>query len=265
VIEAIADRKEAEVVEVLTQGSLIPNLVVLNSNVMMPTMWVEPFDAAGLPGVHIRDRLLSPMQRLVKRAMDVSFGIVALVVSLPIFLVVGLWIKAVSPGPVFYRHHGRIGRRGQRFGALKIRTMITNSKEVLRQHLESNSDATEEWNMDLKLKNDPGFIPGVGHFLRRTSLDELPQFWNVLRGEMSLVGPRPIVPQEVEKYSEFYPLYQLVRPGMTGVWQVSGRNNTSDEERVRLDSYYVRNWSLWLDYFVLLRTVSTVLFRESSY
>jgi lipopolysaccharide/colanic/teichoic acid biosynthesis glycosyltransferase len=197
--------------------------------------------------------------------MDVSIGIVVLVVSLPIFLVVGLWIKAVFPGPVFYCYHGRIGRRGQRFGALKIRTIITNSEEVLRQYLESNSDATEEWNRDLKQKDDPRVIPGVGHFLRRRSLDELPQLWNVLRAEKSLIGPRPIVSQEIETYSECHPLYQLFRPGMTGVWQVSGRNNTSDEERVRLDSYYVRNWSLWLDYFVLLRTVSTVLFRESSY
>jgi len=266
VIAAIADRQETEVVQVLTQGSLIPNLVVLNSNVMMPTMWVEPFDAAGLPGVHIRDRLLFPVQRFVKRAMDVSIAVVALLLSLPVFAVIALWIKLVAPGPVFYRHHGRIGRGGRRFGALKIRTMVTNSEEVLRECLASSPEARLEWQRDLKLKNDPRIISGIGHFLRKTSLDELPQLWNIIVGDMSLVGPRPIYTDiEVEKFQEKYPLYLRVRPGLTGLWQVSGRNNTSYEDRVRLDSYYVRNWSLWLDYFILLRTVRTVLLREGSY
>ena len=266
VIATIADRKESEVVEVLTQGSLIHNLVVLNSNVMMPTMWVEPFDAAGLPGIHIRDRLLFPVQRLIKRVMDISIAIIALMVSLPALVIIALWIKVVSPGPAFYRHHGRIGRGGRQFGALKIRTMITNSEEVLRQHLAANPEALVEWCKDLKLKNDPRIIPKIGHFLRRTSLDELPQLWNIVVGDMSLVGPRPIYTDiEIKKFQEKYPLYLRVRPGLTGLWQVSGRNNTSYEDRVRLDSYYVRNWSLWLDYFILLRTVRTVLLREGSY
>ncbi len=266
VIAAIADRKESEVVEVLTQGSLIANLIVLNSNVMMPTMWVEPFDAAGLPGVHIRDRLLFPVQRLIKRVMDVSIAIAALVASLPLFAVIAIWIKIVSPGPAFYRHHGRIGRSGRRFGALKIRTMITDSEKVLREFLAANPEALAEWQRDLKLKEDPRIIPQIGQFLRKTSLDELPQLWNIIVGDMSLVGPRPIYTEiEVEKFRERYPLYLKVRPGLTGLWQVSGRNNTSYEDRVRLDSYYVRNWSLWLDYFILLRTVRTVLLREGSY
>ncbi len=266
VIATIADRKESDVVEILTQGSLIHNLVVLNSNVMMPTMWVEPFDAAGLPGIHIRDRLLFPVQRLIKRVMDISIAIIALMVSLPALVIIALWIKVVSPGPAFYRHHGRIGRGGRQFGALKIRTMITNSEEVLRQHLAANPEALVEWLKDLKLKNDPRVIPKIGHFLRRTSLDELPQLWNIIVGDMSLVGPRPIYTDiEIEKFQEKYPLYLRVRPGLTGLWQVSGRNNTSYEDRVRLDSYYVRNWSLWLDYFILLRTIRTVLLREGSY
>jgi len=144
--------------------------------------------------------------------------------------------------------------------------MITNSEEVLRQHLAANPEALVEWLKDLKLKNDPRVIPKIGHFLRRTSLDELPQLWNIIVGDMSLVGPRPIYTDiEIEKFQEKYPLYLRVRPGLTGLWQVSGRNNTSYEDRVRLDSYYVRNWSLWLDYFILLRTIRTVLLREGSY
>jgi lipopolysaccharide/colanic/teichoic acid biosynthesis glycosyltransferase len=142
--------------------------------------------------------------------------------------------------------------------------MVNNSEAILKDYLATHPDAMEEWRRDLKLRNDPRIIPGIGSFLRRTSLDELPQLWNVIVGDMSLVGPRPIVTDEVEKYQEVYPLYERVRPGMTGLWQVSGRNNTSYEDRVRLDHYYIRNWSLWFDYFILLRTFRTVVMREGS-
>ena len=186
--------------------------------------------------------------------------------SSPLLLFIALWIKVTAPGPVFYRHHGRIGRSGRTFGAWKIRTMVTNADEILKEYLASNPAAQEEWNRDLKLKFDPRIIPGIGRFLRRTSLDELPQLLNVFKGDMSLVGPRPIyTAQEVEKFKELYPMYLRVRPGLTGLWQVSGRNNTSYEDRVRLDTYYVRNWSLWLDYFILLRTVRTLFLREGAY
>ncbi len=266
VIAAVADKSESEVRQILACGSLIPNLVVLNTNLMIPTMWVDTFDAAGLAGVYIRDRLLFPYLRLTKRLIDFSLsGLILLLVS-PLLLIMAVWIKCVSPGPVFFRHYGRIGRGGKTFGALKIRTMVPNADEKLQHYLNSNAAAKEEWNRDLKLRNDPRIIPGIGSFLRRTSLDELPQLWNVIVGDMSLVGPRPIYTDiEVEKFLEFYPLYLRVRPGLTGLWQVSGRNNTSYEDRVRLDSYYVRNWSLWLDYFILLRTVRTVFLREGSY
>lgn len=266
IIAAVADKTETEVRQILTAGSLIPNLVVLNTNLMIPTMWVETFDAAGLAGVHIRDRLLFPYLRMLKRLLDVVMSMMLLLAASPLLLMIAVWIKWTSPGPVFFRHHGRIGRAGRVFGALKIRTMVTNAAEILQQHLDSNPEARAEWNRDLKLRNDPRIIPGIGNFLRRTSLDELPQLWNVLVGDMSLVGPRPIYTDiEVEKFNDFYPLYLRVRPGLTGLWQVSGRNNTSYEDRVRLDSYYVRNWSFWLDYFILLRTVRTVLLREGSY
>jgi Undecaprenyl-phosphate galactose phosphotransferase WbaP len=266
VIAAVADKTEDQVRQILTRGSLIPNFVVLYSNMMLPTMWVESFDAAGLAGVHIKDRLLFPFQRLAKRLFDIVLAATVLLLCSPLLLVVGCWIKLASPGPVFFQHHGRIGRGGRTFGAYKIRTMVRNAEQILEQHLAASPEAREEWIKDQKLKNDPRIIPGVGHILRRTSLDELPQLFNIILGDMSLVGPRPIyTDNEIGKFRELYPLYLRVRPGLTGLWQVSGRNNTSYEDRVRLDSYYVRNWSVWLDYFIILRTIRTVLLREGSY
>jgi Undecaprenyl-phosphate galactose phosphotransferase WbaP len=261
----VSQSTSEEMQQILNCGSLIPNLVVLNSNVMLPTLGTECFEAAGLPAVHIRDHLLFPAQRLIKRLVDIALSAILIAVATPLMFGIGLVIRLKSPGPVLYRHQGRIGRNGVRFGALKIRTMVNDSQRVLEEYLRSSPEARAEWEATQKLRNDPRIIPGIGHFLRRTSLDELPQLWNVLVGDMSLVGPRPIVAAEIEKYHRVYPLYLRVRPGLTGLWQVSGRNNTSYEDRVRLDSYYVRNWSLWLDYFLLLRTVRTVVFREGSY
>ncbi|HQZ63444.1 MAG TPA: sugar transferase, partial [Planctomycetaceae bacterium] len=223
-------------------------------------------DVAGLSGIHIRDHLLFPFQRFSKRIIDIVLSACLILLFSPLMLIIGALVWLKSPGPVLYRHNGRIGREGHTFGALKIRTMVQNADEALKKYLAENPEAKAEWDRDLKLKNDPRIISGIGGFLRRTSLDELPQLWNVLIGEMSLVGPRPIYTEiEVSKFQEMYPLYLRVRPGLTGLWQVSGRNNTSYEDRVKLDTYYVRNWSLWLDYFILLRTVRTVLFREGSY
>ncbi len=266
VIAAVADQGEDGIQEILTQGSLIPNFIVVYSNFMLPTMWVSAFEAAGLPGIHIRDRLLFPFQRLAKRLFDVAFSACVLLAVSPVILLVALWIRLASPGPVFFQHHGRIGRNGRTFGAWKIRTMVPDAQQVLEKHLEACPEAKVEWEQNLKLKSDPRIIPGIGQFLRKTSLDEIPQLWNVLVGDMSIVGPRPIYTDiEVGKFQELFPFYLRVRPGLTGLWQVSGRNNTTYEDRVRLDTYYVRNWSLWLDYFILLRTVRTVVFREGSY
>jgi Undecaprenyl-phosphate galactose phosphotransferase WbaP len=265
VFAVLAGKSEKESQRILNYGGLIPNLIVLPTNLSLPTLWTDSFDAAGIPGVHIRDRLLFPFQRFSKRIFDIVFGTCVLILSCPLLLFIAVWIKLTSPGPVFYRHHGRIGRGGRVFGAMKIRTMVKNADQILKQYLKENPEARAEWQRDLKLKNDPRVIPGIGRFLRRTSLDELPQLWNVIRGDMSLVGPRPIVADEIEKYREMYHLYHRVRPGMTGLWQVSGRNNTSYQDRVHLDTYYVLNWSMWLDYFILLRTLKTVLMREGSY
>jgi lipopolysaccharide/colanic/teichoic acid biosynthesis glycosyltransferase len=142
--------------------------------------------------------------------------------------------------------------------------MFQDAHFVLEQFLEDNPDARDEWERDQKLRYDPR-VTRIGRFLRKTSLDELPQLWNVLRGDMSLVGPRPIVTKEIEKYGPYFGAYTMVKPGITGLWQVSGRNNTTYDERVQLDAYYVRNWSPWMDLYLLIRTIRIVLFAHGAY
>jgi lipopolysaccharide/colanic/teichoic acid biosynthesis glycosyltransferase len=141
--------------------------------------------------------------------------------------------------------------------------MVTNADAVLKEHLSRDPELRKEWELTQKLVNDPRVLP-VGKLLRKTSLDELPQLWNVIRGEMSLVGPRPIVDAEVPRYGNIFAYYKMVRPGVTGMWQISGRSNTTYSERVRYDEYFVRNWSIWLDLYILFRTVKTVLLREGA-
>ena len=164
---------------------------------------------------------------------------------------------------MFFRH-ARVGRGGRTFQAWKFRSMVANSQEVLAELLARDAQARAEWEADHKLRDDPR-ITRVGRLLRLTSLDELPQAWNVLMGDMSFIGPRPIVAAEAAKYGEVFDLYQQVRPGISGLWQVSGRNDTTSAARVALDDYYVRNWSVWLDLHILIRTVRVVLLGKGAY
>ena len=188
----------------------------------LPILWRDTRDLAGVAGVEVRNRLLVATPRLIKRSMDVVLTIVGGACLLPVLGVLALCVRLSSPGPVFYSHT-RIGERGRRFEALKFRSMVTNGDDVLQKHLAGNSEAAAEWERDQKLKDDPR-VTRIGALMRKTSLDELPQLWNVMRGEMSLVGPRPIVKAEVEKYGKCYAIYKSVRPGITGLWQVSGRS-----------------------------------------
>jgi Undecaprenyl-phosphate galactose phosphotransferase WbaP len=185
------------------------------------------------------------------------------VLALPVFVFIALLIHLDSKGDLLYGQH-RIGKRGETFKLWKFRTMIMEAEQVLSSHLADNPAARHEWKTTHKLKDDPR-ITRVGGLLRKTSLDELPQLWNVLKGEMSLVGPRPIVKEEVGLYQDGYRLYKQVRPGITGLWQVSGRNDVGYEDRVRFDEYYARNWSFWLDIYILLRTCWAVLRRHGAY
>lgn len=214
-------------------------------------------------GLEVRNALASPSNRAVKRGLDLVAVVVGGLLASPILLSIALAIVVDSRGPAIFGHE-RIGRDGRRFKTWKFRTMTRDAQERLQELLARDPVAREEWERSQKLQDDPR-VTRVGRFLRKYSLDELPQLWNVLSGEMSLVGPRPIVEDEVAKYDTDFDLYAQVRPGMTGYWQVSGRSDTSYAYRVDLDSYYVRNWSVWLDLLIMLRTVQVVLTGRGAY
>lgn len=191
----------------------------------------------------------------VKRAIDVAGAIVGLVLFGPLMLVIALMVKREGGSAIFA--HERIGWSGEKFRCLKFRTMVPDAGERLAAHLAANKSAREEWARDHKLRNDPR-ITRLGAFLRKTSLDELPQFFNVLRGEMSLVGPRPITAEEIRKYGDGFAYYTRCRPGITGIWQVSGRNDVSYPARVALDTQYALNQSIYFDCVILLRTFGVI-------
>ncbi len=199
----------------------------------------------------------------VKRFIDVIGATLILGFIAAVMLLCAALVKLSSPGPVFYRNR-RFGRDGKPFLMWKFRTMCTEADAALNRHLASNCEARAEWGATQKLTNDPRITP-VGRLMRRFSLDELPQLLNVLTGDMSLIGPRPLLPDEPAKYGKTYSIYTRVRPGMTGLWQVSGRNNTPYEQRVQLAGYYVDHWSMRLDAFILFQTVRVVLTGEGAY
>ena len=201
--------------------------------------------------------------RVVKRIMDVVLVLLTTPVLLPLIGIVSAMVMLSSPGPTFYSHR-RVKRSGSFFPMWKFRTMCVNSAEVLENYLARHPDARAEWNKTHKLRNDPRISP-IGSFLRRYSLDELPQLWNVLRGDMSLVGPRPIVAAEVEKYGPCFECYCRVKPGLTGLWQVSGRSQLSYEARVSIDCQYVKTWSLRRDFVIVLRTFLSVANQDGAY
>jgi len=220
-------------------------------------------DFAGTFGVEIRYSLLDPWAQRLKRVIDVGATAVGGALVLPLILVLSLLVWVESGGPIFYKDH-RMGRAGVLFSCIKFRTMVPDAETMLQRMLTEDEEMSEEYLKYHKLRNDPR-ITRVGRFLRKTSLDELPQIWNVLRGEMSLVGPRPYLPREYEQIGAAYDEIRRVTPGMTGPWQVTGRNHASFSERVRMDAYYVRDWSLWLDLVLLARTVGVVLSRRDAY
>ncbi|MEO9071507.1 MAG: sugar transferase [Edaphobacter sp.] len=201
--------------------------------------------------------------RVIKRSCDILLVLISMPVMLPILGIVSAVVKLSSRGPIFYSHR-RIRKDGAFFSMWKFRTMCVNSAEVLEEYLARHPEARAEWNGTHKLRNDPR-ITRIGNLLRRYSLDELPQLWNVLMGQMSLVGPRPIVAAEVEKYGDRFDCYCRVKPGLTGLWQVSGRSELSYDTRVALDCEYVEGWSLSRDVLILARTLSSVVNQDGAY
>jgi Undecaprenyl-phosphate galactose phosphotransferase WbaP len=240
-----------------------PRIIVVPNLMGMASLWVTVKDLCGFLCLEVQQTLEDPLPQFTKRALDLFLGSLLFLLLAPLLLVLYLCVKCTSPGPVFYGQP-RLGRNGKVFRAWKFRSMVNNADKILEQHLQANPILRAEWLKDHKLKNDPR-ITRIGKVLRKTSLDELPQLWNVLRGEMSFVGPRPIVEAEIEKYGLRYDFYKKVTPGITGLWQISGRNNTTYQERVELDRYYVQNWSVWNDLYIMFRTVKTVLCSEGAY
>ena len=199
----------------------------------------------------------------LKRAMDIVFTLLLSILFLPVFLLTALLVRLDLPGPILYTQE-RVGRNGRKMLIYKFRSMQVNAEKILAQYLVKHPDSRREWDATQKLREDPR-ITRVGKWLRKFSMDELPQLYNVLKGDMSLVGPRPIVESEVRRYQDYINVYSAVRPGVTGMWQVSGRNRTTYQQRVLYDVYYVRNWSVWLDINILLRTVWVVISRDGAY
>ena len=219
-------------------------------------------DFEGLLGVQVQKNVLSPLSKLVKRTVDILLSILLGVFSLPFLIAGSLAVYLDRPGPIFYIQE-RIGKKGDNIRLYKFRTMVVDADQVLIDHLRENPAAQLEWDQTQKLQNDPR-ITRSGKWLRKFSIDELPQLINVLKGEMSLVGPRPMLAGQAAFYQNIN-MYYEVSPGITGLWQVSGRNNTTFDERARYDIYYVRNWSVWLDIYILLRTVWVVLSHDGAY
>lgn len=211
--------------------------------------------------LHLHNQLAKPSLRLLKRLFD-AVGAACLLLLSPLFAYVAYKVRR-DGGNAFFGH-ARVGQDGRKFKCYKFRSMVVNAQEVLQELLERDPVARAEWEKDFKLKNDPRINP-IGHFLRRTSLDELPQLWNVLKGEMSLVGPRPVVEDELIRYGQDVVYYLIAKPGMTGLWQVSGRNDVDYDTRVYFDAWYVKNWSLWTDIAILFKTISVVTGRRGAY
>ena len=202
--------------------------------------------------------------QFIKRVFDLTLTFLLMPWAILLIFIISILIKLDSEGPVFFIQE-RLGKDGMPFKCIKFRTMYVNADEIFKFYLQNNPQAQEEWEKYKKLKNYDPRVTKIGKFLRRTSLDELPQIFNVLKGEMSLVGPRPYLPCELSEMGDFKEIIFMVRPGITGLWQVSGRNKLTFEQRLKLDSWYVLNWSLWLDMVILFKTIKVVLKGEGAY
>jgi Undecaprenyl-phosphate galactose phosphotransferase WbaP len=242
-----------------------PRLLVIPDLAGVASLWVNARDLGGSLGFEIKKNLLLRRNHVLKHVMDRAIAAPLFVLSLPVMLMAAVWIYLSSRGPVFYRQM-REGVDGRRIAVWKLRTMYVDSDRLLHEWLEKHPEDREQWRRYFKLRRDPRVLPGIGPLLRRTSLDELPQLWSVLRGEMSLVGPRPLPDYHLEQFSdEFRTLRTRVLPGLTGLWQVSARSDGDVSVQQALDTYYIRNWSPWLDLYILARTVTAVLMARGAY
>lgn len=246
----------------------IPNRILLSSNQLDMGIWDELFCLGSHTGLRLGGAHSSKFKLAFKRLIDVIFTSSVLLAGLPVLIVICLMVRLSSRGPIFYSQK-RVGLGGKEFKAWKFRSMVQDADKVLEKYLDENPSARREWDETHKLAKDPR-VTTIGKFLRATSFDELPQLWNILIGEMSLVGPRPIIDSPtydaayIREYCDEFEAYKTVRPGLTGLWQVRCRSNGVYELRIYWDMYYIRNWCIWLDLYLIMRTVKTVLFREGA-
>lgn len=243
-------------------GTLFPHVLFIPKLSMLSTTWVTPKDLGGILGLEVRHNLQIPHIRRTKRAIDYLLTLPCLLGGSILMAAIAVAIKLDSPGPVFFKHR-RVGKNRKPLTIYKFRTMFRNADAELTQLLLDQPELQNEWDTYGKLADDPR-ITRVGRWLRTTSLDELPQLLNVLQGRLALVGPRPVVEEELAFYGDDQNLFDRVMPGLTGLWQISGRNHLGYDDRVRLDNYYANNWSVWLDLYILSKTVFAVLLRRGA-
>ena len=214
-------------------------------------------------GFSASNRLTRPGNLLIKRCIDLSLLIVSSPLILPLIVLVAILVKCTSKGKIFYGHK-RIGKNGKEITAWKFRSMVMDADKRLKELLENNPNMKREWEEHQKLEHDPR-ITTIGKFLRKTSLDELPQLFNILLGQMSFVGPRPVTESEKEKYGDTFKYIFSVTPGLSGMWQISGRSSTGYDDRIFLDTFYIQNWSIWLDIWIILQTCVVVITGKGAY
>ncbi len=260
-IPSLHREKLAELVQTLS----FPSIIIVPDLLGIQSLWITSRDLGGVLGLEVRKNLLVPSNRILKRMLDYGVALPLALLSLPFVLICAAWIKVVSRGPALFKQE-REGNGGKRFTVYKLRTMFPDAERLLEEYLHDHPEEKLIWLRFYKLKKDPRVLPGIGWFLRRYSLDELPQLWNVLRGDMSLVGPRPFPFYHLSSFpNNFRALRTSVMPGLTGLWQVSDRSDGDVVVQEREDTYYIRNWSLWLDVYILLQTVKRVLLPRGAY
>jgi Undecaprenyl-phosphate galactose phosphotransferase WbaP len=236
-----------------------PRILMVPELTQFPSLWVSTRDLSGILALELPQNLLLRRNRVIKQISDYVLTIPLFFLSLPVLMLAALAIKVSSRGPIFYAQE-REGLGHQKFRMWKLRTMYRDAESRLDDHLAENPQYRLEWENHMKLKQDPRVIPGIGRWLRKTSIDELPQLWDVLRGKMSLIGPRPFPQYHLEKFTDqSRELRAHVRPGITGLWQIAGRSEADIKAQEELDMYYIRNWSLWLDLYILVRTIPVVI------
>jgi Undecaprenyl-phosphate galactose phosphotransferase WbaP len=263
-IVAISHIKRADLVTLVNKS-----VSAFRYNILIPdffgitTVWMSARDFDGVLGLATSQNLKIPANLFIKRCVDLFAVFTGGLLLLPFLLVIAFLVRVTSKGPALYAHT-RLGLNGKKFKTYKFRTMVSGADKKLADLLERDAGARAEWEAGQKIKNDPR-VTTFGRFLRSTSIDEFPQLLNVLRGEMSLVGPRPIVEAEMQKYGGDFSRIFSVKPGITGLWQISGRSDTGYADRISFDTYYLQNWSVWMDLWILHRTAGVVLKRSGAY